>query len=61
MINKKTFILLSSIMLSSISFADSGYLNTSYSNTLKSGKGECIHSSSFDSNSEKLSECNNNQ
>lgn len=58
MINKKIFIILSAIIFSSVSFATTGYLGSTYSNTLKSGQGECIHSSSFNSDSEQLSECN---
>jgi hypothetical protein len=46
-----------SLVLSGTSFATSGYWGSTYSNTLKSDKGECIHSSAFNDQSEQLSEC----
>ena len=51
---------LCSMILSANCFATNGYLGSSYSNTLKTDKGECVHSSSFDEQSQQLADCNNN-
>ena len=48
------------MILSANSFATNGYLGSSYSNTLKTDQGECVHSSSFDEQSEHLADCNHN-